>query len=93
MHDPTTKNSQGPDRGTQYRSAIFYHDDEQEAVAKKVTQLAQEQWYKKDKIETEILKAGEWWDAEDYHQRYLDVNPGGYDCPTHFVRNLPPLTE
>jgi len=93
MHDPTTLNSQGPDRGSQYRSGIFYHDAEQEQVAKRVTELAQKEWYKKDKIETQILPAGEWWDAEAYHQRYLDNNPGGYDCPTHFVRNLPPLSE
>lgn len=93
MHDPTTLNSQGPDRGTQYRSAIFTHDAEQEATAKHVTELAQKQWYKNQEIKTQILPAGEWWDAEDYHQRYLEMNPGGYDCPTHFVRNYPALSE
>jgi peptide-methionine (S)-S-oxide reductase len=94
MHDPTTPNRQGPDVGTQYRSAIFYHDSEQEQVARKVTDLAQKSWYKSTgKIATEILPAGEWWDAEAYHQKYLDNNPGGYDCPTHFVRNFGPLAD
>ncbi len=91
MHDPTTKNRQGGDSGTQYRSAIFYHNEEQEQQAKKVTEEAQKQWWKSSKITTEILPAGQWWDAEDYHQRYLDVNPGGYECPAHFIRNFAAL--
>lgn len=82
MHDPTTKNRQGMDTGTQYRSGIFYHDEEQHETAKTITEKVQEQWWKKQgKISTEILPAGEWWDAETYHQRYLDNNPGGYECP------------
>ena len=92
MHDPTTANRQGPDVGTQYRSAIFYHNEEQEKEARNITKLVGEQWYKKP-ISTEILPAGEWWDAEDYHQRYLDVNPGGYECPSHFIRSFPPLQD
>jgi peptide-methionine (S)-S-oxide reductase len=75
MHDPTTSNRQGPDTGSQYRSGIFYHDAEQETIAKEVTKLANEKWWK-GKIVTEILPAGEWWDAEAYHQKYLDNNPG-----------------
>ena len=82
MHDPTTANRQGPDVGSQYRSAIFYHDEAQEKEAKKITEQAQEQWYKNGKIVTEILPAGQWWDAEAYHQLYLDKNPGGYECPS-----------
>lgn len=82
MHDPTQSNRQGPDTGSQYRSGIFYHDEEQQRVAKEVTEKAQQQWYKDGKIQTQILQAGQWWDAEDYHQRYLELNPGGYDCPT-----------
>lgn len=82
MHDPTTLNRQGPDTGSQYRSGIFYHDEEQEKVAREVTKKVQEQWWTKGKVVTEILPAGEWWDAEDYHQRYLDINPGGYECPS-----------
>lgn len=107
MHDPTTLNSQGPDRGSQYRSGIFYHDEEQKKTAEDVTAKAQEQWYKGHKIETQILPAGKWWDAEAYHQvsfiitsteiiltflqLYLDANPGGYECPSHFKRSFPPL--
>lgn len=77
MHDPTTKNRQGADTGTQYRSAIFYHSPDQERAAKEVTEKAQTQWWKGGKISTEILEAGTWWDAETYHQLYLDKNPGG----------------
>ncbi|EKD18140.1 uncharacterized protein L3040_007682 [Drepanopeziza brunnea f. sp. 'multigermtubi'] len=90
MHDPTTANRQGPDTGSQYRSGIFYHDAEQEGVAREVTKRANEKWWK-GKIVTEILPAGEWWDAEAYHQKYLDNNPGGYECPSHFLRSFPPL--
>lgn len=91
MHDPTTENRQGPDVGTQYRSAIFYHDAEQEKVAKDITKKVNEQWWK-GAVSTEVLPAGQWWDAEAYHQKYLDVNPGGYECPSHFLRNFPPLS-
>jgi peptide-methionine (S)-S-oxide reductase len=82
MHDPTTANRQGPDVGTQYRSAIFYHDEAQEKEARTITEQVQEQWWKNGKISTEILPAGQWWDAETYHQLYLDKNPGGYECPS-----------
>ncbi|KAJ4985632.1 peptide methionine sulfoxide reductase [Stagonosporopsis vannaccii] len=91
MHDPTTENRQGPDVGTQYRSAIFYHDDEQEKIAKEITKKVNEQWWKGG-VTTEVLPAGQWWDAEAYHQKYLDVNPGGYECPSHFLRSFPPLS-
>jgi peptide-methionine (S)-S-oxide reductase len=82
MHDPTTPDRQGPDRGTQYRSAVFVHDDEQEREAREVRDLVQKQWWKDSKIVTEIIRAGEWWDAEAYHQKYLEHNPGGYECPS-----------
>ncbi|KAF6814837.1 peptide methionine sulfoxide reductase [Colletotrichum sojae] len=90
MHDPTTANSQGPDTGPQYRSAIFFHDKEQEGIAREVTRLANEQWYK-GKIVTEVVPAGKWWDAEQYHQLYLNKNPSGYECPSHFLRSFPEL--
>ena len=92
MHDPTTANRQGADTGTQYRSGIFYHDAEQESVAREVTKLVNEKWWK-GKVVTEILPAGEWWDAEAYHQKYLEPgnNPNGYQCPSHFLRKFPPL--
>lgn len=84
MHDPTTANRQGPDVGTQYRSAIFTHDDEQSQIAKDVTEKIAKQWYKKP-ITTQIIPAEKWWDAEEYHQLYLDRNPGGYECPSQYV--------
>ncbi|KAF1833880.1 peptide methionine sulfoxide reductase msrB/msrA [Decorospora gaudefroyi] len=92
MHDPTTPNRQGPDVGTQYRSAIFYHDAEQEKIARDVTQKVDQQWWKGG-VATEILQAGRWWDAEEYHQLYLDHNPGGYECPSHFLRKFPDLRD
>jgi peptide-methionine (S)-S-oxide reductase len=90
MHDPTTLNQQGPDTGSQYRSGIFYHTPEQEAIARDVTKRAGEQWWN-GKIVTEILPAQQWWDAEDYHQLYLNKNPHGYECPSHFLRPFPDL--
>ncbi|THU97046.1 peptide methionine sulfoxide reductase [Dendrothele bispora CBS 962.96] len=84
-HDPTTVNRQGADVGTQYRSAIFYTTPDQLEVAKRVTAEVQEKHFtaKSQKIATEIVQAGQWWDAEDYHQLYLFKNPTGYQCPTH----------
>ena len=84
MHDPTTLNRQGNDLGSSYRSAIFYHSEEQKRVAEKVKALASTAW-KKPAV-TEIVPAGAWWKAEDYHQDYLQKNPGGYTC--HFVRSI-----
>jgi len=91
MHDPTTVNRQGPDVGSQYRSAIFYHNAEQESIAKEVTEKANKEWWN-SKIATEVLPAGQWWDAEDYHQLYLHKNPSGYECPSHFLRKFPELS-
>jgi peptide-methionine (S)-S-oxide reductase len=84
-HDPTTLNRQGGDIGTQYRSAIFTHSASQAAIAKEVTDAVQAKHFtpKKRTIATEIVEAGPWWNAEDYHQLYLFKNPSGYQCPTH----------
>ncbi|KHN93977.1 peptide methionine sulfoxide [Metarhizium album ARSEF 1941] len=90
MHDPTTPDAQGPDAGPQYRSAIYFHDAEQERVAREVTRQADEQWWG-GRIVTELAPAGRWWTAEEYHQAYLDRNPSGYECPSHFLRPFPPL--
>ncbi|KAG0253702.1 Peptide-methionine (S)-S-oxide reductase [Actinomortierella ambigua] len=86
MHDPTTVNRQGPDVGTQYRSAIYYHSPEQKEIAERVTAEVQEKHYKGHKIVTEIKPATAWFDAEEYHQKYLEKNPAGYECPSHFLR-------
>ncbi|KAI0059907.1 peptide methionine sulfoxide reductase [Artomyces pyxidatus] len=84
-HEPTTLNSQGADRGTQYRSAIFFNTPEQETIARRVTAEVQAKHFDPTgkKIVTSIEAAGQWYDAEEYHQEYLFKNPSGYQCPTH----------
>ena len=77
-------NRQGNDTGTQYRSAIFYLSDAQKKTAKKVTAKVDATGFWKGKVVTEILPAGEFYRAEDYHQKYLVKNPGGYTC--HYER-------
>ena len=69
IHDPTQKNRQGPDEGTQYRSAIFYHTEEQKKIAEK--SLKEEQKKNEEKIPTEITKATVFYPAEEHHQKYL----------------------
>lgn len=85
MHDPTTPNRQGNDIGSSYRSAIFYHDAEQQKIAAKVKAEVDASGKWKRPIVTEIVPAAPWWKAEEYHQDYLVKNPGGYTC--HWVRN------
>lgn len=70
IHDPTTPNRQGPDVGTQYRSAVFFHSPEQEAVAR--ASLARAQPRFRRPIVTEITPASDYYRAEEYHQRYLE---------------------
>lgn len=70
-HDPTTPNRQGPDRGTQYRSAIFFHSAEQEAAARASVAKADGSGRFANPIVTEIEPASDFWRAEDYHQQYL----------------------
>jgi len=76
MHDPTTLNRQGNDKGTQYRSVIFYFTPEQKQLAEQVTQQVQSQF--KSPIVTSFEPAGTYFKAEDDHQLYLDKNPNGY---------------
>lgn len=77
IHDPTTPNRQGNDQGTQYRSAIFYHDEDQKRIAEEKTAELQKTRIK-NKIVTDIVPASKWYSAEDYHQKYLIKEPGGY---------------
>ena len=73
LHDPTQVNRQGPDWGTQYRSAIFYHSEEQKAAAEaKIAELNAGGSFAPKKIATKIESAQTFWRAEDYHQRYLE---------------------
>jgi len=84
LHDPTTRNRQGNDIGSQYRSAIFFHSDEQKVKAQKVRAEVEQSGKWKSPVVTEIVAAGTFYDAEDYHQDYLKKNPNGYTC--HFWR-------
>jgi peptide methionine sulfoxide reductase msrA/msrB len=85
MHDPTTKNRQGNDIGTQYRSAIFVTSPEQRKVAEAVKARVDASGKWKAPIVTEIVEAGPFTRAEEYHQKYLVKNPGGYTC--HYLRD------
>jgi peptide-methionine (S)-S-oxide reductase len=76
MHDPTTLNRQGPDVGSQYRSAIYYHSPEQKAAAEASRQA--QAGHLTRPIVTEITPASVFWRAEDYHQRYLEKNRGAF---------------
>jgi peptide-methionine (S)-S-oxide reductase len=79
IHDPTTLNRQGPDVGTQYRSAAFYHDDAQRATATASKERLQATKQHRSPIVTEITPASTFWRAEEYHQRYFQKN-GGQSC-------------
>lgn len=71
-HNPTTLNQQGPDRGSQYRSAIYYYSEEQRIAAENSKKNCNESALWPDPIVTEITQAGQFWHAEDYHQKYLE---------------------
>lgn len=83
-HDPTQLNRQGADVGTQYRSAIFFTGPEQEATATSLCENYQAALTRAgyDRLVTQVVPAGDWYYAEDYHQQYLVANPDGY-CPVH----------
>jgi peptide-methionine (S)-S-oxide reductase len=81
-HDPTTMNRQGPDVGTQYRSAVFYYTPEQQAAALAYKEKLHKSGKFKRPIVTEIAPAAELYRAEEYHQRYLEKR-GLESCPTH----------
>jgi peptide-methionine (S)-S-oxide reductase len=84
IHDPTTVNRQGDDRGTSYRSAIFFTSDEQKAVALDTIADVGASGLWPGKVVTEVAPAGDFWEAEPEHQDYLERIPHGYTC--HFVR-------
>ena len=79
-HDPTTLNRQGNDVGSQYRSVIFFHNDEQKAMAEKSKIAADRSEYWNDKIVTEITLLNKYFDAEDYHDNYYNDNPNQPYC-------------
>ncbi|MEQ1722054.1 MAG: peptide-methionine (S)-S-oxide reductase MsrA [Pseudobdellovibrio sp.] len=87
LHDPTTKNQQGNDVGRQYRSAIFYYNDEQKIAAEEIKAEVQKsgKWTRPIVTEISAVAGAEFYSAEDYHQDYLQKNPDGYMC--HFWRD------
>ncbi len=84
IHDPTTRDRQGNDRGKSYRSAIFYLDETQKETARKLIEemTASGKW--PGSIVTEVVPASDFWNAEEEHQNYLQKHPYGYTC--HFIR-------
>jgi peptide-methionine (S)-S-oxide reductase len=84
IHDPTTKNRQGNDRGLSYRSAIYYTSDEQRKVAEETIADVEASGLWPGKVVTEVEPVGPFWEAEPEHQNYLQNYPNGYTC--HFVR-------
>ena len=84
IHDPTTLNRQGNDRGLSYRSGIYYVDEEQKRVAEDTIADVDASGLWDGKVVTEVQPVGEFWEAEPDHQDYLEKRPGGYTC--HFVR-------
>ena len=84
VHDPTTVNRQGNDRGTSYRSAIFYLDEEQRRVAEDTIADVNASGLWPGEVVTEVSPAGPFWEAEPEHQDYLEKYPAGYTC--HFPR-------
>jgi peptide-methionine (S)-S-oxide reductase len=94
IHDPTTRNRQGNDMGTSYRSAIFYTSDEQKRVAEDTIADVEASGLWPGKVVTEVSPAGPFWEAEPEHQDYLERIPNGYTC--HFIRpdwKLPPRKD
>lgn len=84
IHDPSTKNRQGNDRGTSYRSGIYYLDEEQRRVAEDTIVDVDASGLWPGPVVTELAPAGDFWEAEPEHQDYLERYPSGYTC--HFVR-------
>lgn len=87
MHDPTTLNQQGNDKGSQYRSIIFYNNNEEKEIAQSAITTAEKmELWKGKKIFTELKVLQTFWPAENYHQDYLEKNPDGYTC--HYIRKI-----
>ena len=84
IHDPSTENRQGNDRGTSYRSAIYYTNDEQKRVAEDTIRDVDASGLWPGKVVTEVAPAGPFWEAEPEHQDYLQRLPHGYTC--HYIR-------
>ena len=86
MHDPTTVNQQGNDIGTQYRSSIFYINEQQEDIALKTIDIVNKSNKWENLVVTEVIAFTNFFPAEESHQKYILKNPDGYSC--HFVRKF-----
>lgn len=86
IHDPTTLNAQGNDKGTQYRSALFYRSEKQKITAQKFMKKVERSKAWKAPLTTEVAAAGVFYEAEEEHQKYLLRNPKGYD--NHYLRKI-----
>jgi methionine-S-sulfoxide reductase len=86
IHDPTTEDQQGNDMGTQYRSVIFYHSEDQKKTSEKVIERVEKSGVWKKPVATELVPVPTFFKAEGYHQDYLEKNPNGYTC--HFERRI-----
>ena len=84
IHDPTTKDRQGNDVGSSYRSAIFYENSEQKAIAQTVIKAVNKSGIYSNPVVTTLEPLKTFYSAEDYHQKYLQKNPNGYTC--HYIR-------
>ena len=94
IHNPTTKNRQGNDVGTSYRSAIFYHTESQKNTAEELIREIDASGKWPGHVVTEVVPASEFWEAEEEHQNYLQKHPYGYTC--HYIRpdwQLQPLSQ
>jgi peptide-methionine (S)-S-oxide reductase len=80
IHNPTTLNQQGNDKGSSYRSAIFYANEEEKQLAEEMIAVVNESERWDDPVVTTLEPLTQFWAAEDYHQDYLVKNPGGYTC-------------
>lgn len=99
-HNPTTLNRQGNDIGTQYRSVVFYHDEEQKLAAENIIQLMTEHEVWEDPIVTEVTTASTFWEAEEYHHNYFERNPQNAYCAAvvapkiaHFLKTYEKLKK
>ena len=86
IHNPTTKDRQGNDKGSSYRSAIFYQNDEEKKQAEDFIKIVDDSKRWEDKVVTTLEPFTKWYKAEEYHQDYLQKNPGGYTC--HYYRKF-----
>ena len=90
-HDPTQLNRQGPDVGSQYRSIVLYHDDEQRAVAEAYIEALDEEY--DDEVVTELVPLERFWEAEEYHQSYFEKNPDDAYCRIHAAPKVEKVRE